>query len=470
MLRLFFSRSLFFSLIFLVGFSVKGWAQSSDFPAGTGSVNDFSTMAFSRPMTGALQSEKREFFVGNSFFRDPWVVAPASTMGRDGLGPTFNAVSCSSCHQMDGRGIGYRKDKVDISLLFRLSHISPERTLVPDPWYGSQINPFGIPGISGEGTVGVRFEIVDGQYPDGTKYQLRRPVFDFSKLSFGALDPRTRTSARVAPQVIGLGLLENIPESEILKLEDPQDSNQDGISGRANWAVDLETGQKKIGRFGWKASEPTLKQQNAAAFLGDMGLTTSMFSQENCTLLQESCLKAPHGGQPEVSDLILDRVTAYMQLVSVPERRKKLSEQRAETIGEVEAWEIQQGEKLFADVQCATCHTPSFKTGSQSKFAVLNDQLIWPYSDLLLHDLGMELADHRPDKMANGREWRTQPLWGIGLFMTVNGHTNLLHDGRARSVEEAILWHGGEAESSKQSFMSLSAPNRALLIKFVENL
>lgn len=479
-LRSFFFRSFYFSLILSVCFPVKGWSQSSDFPAGTGSVNDFSTMAFSRPMTGALQSEKREFFVGNSFFRDPWVVAPASTMGRDGLGPTFNAVSCSSCHQMDGRGIGYRKDKVDISLLFRLSHVSPERTLVPDPWYGSQINPFGIPGVSGEGTVGVRFEITDGQYPDGTKYQLRRPVFDFSKLSFGALDPRTRTSARVAPQVIGLGLLENIPETEILKLEDPQDSNQDGISGRANWAVDLETGQKKIGRFGWKASEPTLKQQNAAAFLGDMGLTTSMFDQENCTPLQAECLKAPHGGQPEVSDLILDRVTAYMQLVSVPERRQKLVGQSAntkgaetnsaETTGQVDSSEIQQGEKLFAQIQCAACHTPSFKTGSQSKFAILNEQLIWPYSDLLLHDLGMDLADHRPDKMANGREWRTQPLWGIGLFMTVNGHSNLLHDGRARSVEEAILWHGGEAESSKQSFMGLTAPNRALLIKFVENL
>ena len=430
-------------------------------------------MAFSRPMTGALQSEKREFFVGNSFFRDPWVVAPASTMGRDGLGPTFNAVSCSSCHQMDGRGIGYRKDKIDLSLLFRLTHVSLERTLVPDPWYGSQINPFGIPGVAGEGTVGVRFEIIDGKYPDGASYQLRRPIFDFSKLSFGALDQRTRTSARVAPQVIGLGLLENIPESEILKLEDPQDSNQDGISGRANWAVDLETGQKKIGRFGWKASEPTLKQQNAAAFLGDMGLTTTMFSEENCTLLQEKCLKAPNGGVPEVSDLILERVTSYMQLVSVPERRQKLAEKSGENSDEINANEpsaIQQGEKLFTDLQCAACHTPSFKTGSQSKFAVLNEQLIWPYSDLLLHDLGMDLADHRPDKMANGREWRTQPLWGIGLFMTINGHTNLLHDGRARSVEEAILWHGGEAESSKQSFMRLTAPNRALLIKFVENL
>lgn len=447
-----------FNLFLVSLISLSSQAQTPDFPAGAGSVNDFSKMAFSRPLKGVASSERREFFVGNAFFRDAWVVAPSTTVARDGLGPTFNAVSCSSCHQMDGRGIGYRKDRVDLSLLFRLSHVTTERTLVPDPIYGSQINPFGIQGVTGEGTVGVRFEIVKGQYPDGSSYELRNPVFNFSLLSMGPLNPRTRTSARVAPQVIGLGLLENIKASDLLALEDASDSNGDGISGRANWVVDLETGTLAVGRFGWKSSEPTLKQQNAAAFQGDMGLTSRFFTSENCPAPQIACAQAPNGGAPEVEDLILDRVTTYLRLVAVPERRKKSDP------------EIEQGLIYFEKARCQTCHTPSFTTGNGSSHEILNNQLIWPYSDLLLHDMGMELADHRPDGKANGREWRTQPLWGLGLIPLVNGHLNLLHDGRARGVEEAILWHGGEASGSRELFKNMRKDERTLLIQFVENL
>lgn len=434
------------------------WAQSSDFPAGSGSINDFSKMAFSRPLKGVSQTERREFFVGNAFFRDAWVTAPSTTVARDGLGPTFNAVSCSSCHQMDGRGIGYRKDRVDISLLFRLSHVTAERTLVDDPVYGGQINPFGIQGVPGEGTVGVRFQVISGSYPDGTSYELRNPIFDFSALTFGPLSSTTRTSARVAPQVIGLGLLENIRAEDILALEDAQDADGDGISGRANWVVDLTTGSLALGRFGWKASEPSLEQQNAAAFVGDMGLTSKFFTSENCPVPQVACAKAPNGGFPEVENLILQRVTTYLQLIAVPERRKK-----ADT-------EIRAGEALFEKARCQSCHTPSFTTGKNSPYSILNQQLIWPYSDLLLHDMGMELADHRPDGKANGREWRTQPLWGIGLIPLVNGHSNLLHDGRARNVEEAILWHGGEGNASREIFKNMTRTDRQRLIQFVENL
>lgn len=447
-----------FFIISTLSFSVPAGAQSSDFPAGSGSVKDFSKMAFSRPLSGVSQTERREFFVGNAFFRDAWVTAPSATVARDGLGPTFNAVSCSSCHQMDGRGIGYRKDRVDISLLFRLSHVTAERTLVPDPVYGDQINPFGIQGVSGEGTVGVRFQIIHGVYPDGTAYELRNPIFDFSALNFGALSPATRTSARVAPQVIGLGLIENIKVEDILALEDATDANGDGISGRANWVPDLVAGTLAVGRFGWKASEPTLEQQNAAAFKGDLGLTSRYFPEESCPAPQVACAKAPNGGTPEVENLILDRVTTYLKLVAVPERRKKADPQ------------IQAGEVLFEKARCQACHTPSFTTGNASSHQILNQQLIWPYSDFLLHDMGMELADHRPDGRANGREWRTQPLWGIGLIPLVNGHSNLLHDGRARNVEEAILWHGGEASASRDLFKNMNLNDRLLLIQFVENL
>lgn len=438
--------------------SAWGNPQAADFPAGTGSVNDFSTMAFSRPLVGAESTERREFFVGNAFFRDAWVVAPSTTVARDGLGPTFNAVSCSSCHQMDGRGIGYRRDRVDLSLLFRLSYVTDERTLVDDPIYGNQINPFAIKGVQGEGTVGVSFKLTPVKYPDGSQAELRFPVFDFSNLSFGALTERTRTSARVAPQVIGLGLIENIPADAILANEDPEDKDGDGISGRANWKLELQTGKVALGRFGWKATEPSLLQQNAAAFIGDMGLTSDLFKTENCPTPQVSCAQAPNGGTPEVSELILNRVTTYLQLIAVPERRRKKDPN------------IEMGRQLFETVRCQTCHQPSFTTGNSSPYKVLNDQVIWPYSDFLLHDLGMELADHRPDGRANGREWRTQPLWGIGLIQIVNGHSNLLHDGRARNVEEAILWHGGEAAASREKFMNLNKAERTLLIQFVENL
>lgn len=432
-------------------------------PAGSGTVHDITRNAFGHPLHGVTNEERRQFFVGNSFFKDVWVQAPSSTEGRDGLGPTFNAVSCSSCHGLDGRGIAYREHPTkgtvtDFSLLFRLSLRGPSGYLEPHPKYGDQLNSFGVKNVPGEGKVLVEFEKVAGIYPDGTPYELRRPHFRFVDMAFGDLEPDVRISPRVAPQMIGLGLVEAIAVSDLEVLADPNDLNQDGISGRANYVLNKRTGQTQIGRFGWKAGQPSLEQQNAGAFNGDLGITTRLFPDQNCPSIQVSCRQAPQGGSPEANEHQLLRLTTYTQLLSVPARRA------------TDDPEVLRGQKLFHQVNCQACHTPRFTTAPTAAFAVLQSQIIFPYADFLLHDLGMGLADHRPEALASGREWRTQPLWGVGLIPTVNGHQNLLHDGRARGVEEAILWHGGEADAARLAFMNLKNNERQALILFVNSL
>ncbi len=457
----------YFALLLCVPVLIA-WAQPlaldlGEWPAGTGTVDDRSPRAFGLPLNGATREEVRRFSVGNSFFRDNWVTAPSSTPARDGLGPIYNAVSCGACHNQDGRGIAYRETtsggtKLDVSVLFRLSKWNPDGQLVSHPLYGGQLNPFGVISVPGEGIVKVRFAVRQGHYPDGSPFELQEPLFDFSDLTYGPLTEHDAFSARVAPQMIGLGLIENIPAEKILALEDLQDHDGDGISGRANWVQNVETKELELGRFGWKASQPTVRQQVAAAFLGDMGLTTPLFVDENCLPHQTECLASPNGGEPEVSASVLDQVVVYSSLLSVPKRRAAGDD------------EIIKGQALFHKVQCASCHQPHFTTGSNGFAEVLNGQTIWPYSDFLLHDMGEELADHRPDELASGREWRTPPLWGIGLFQVVSGHNHLLHDGRARGVEEAVLWHGGEAEASKRAFMNLSALERQAVVRFVNDL
>ncbi len=454
---------LFFALLALFFFAVPAKTGPAPLPPGgdNGTVNDFTGNAFGHPFPAATREERRQFFVGNSFFREAWVTAPSSTEGRDGLGPTFNAVSCSACHTLDGRGAGLSaKGAIDLSLLFRLSQPAAGE-FIPLPNYGDQFNPLSIGTVESEGRVTATLSEVPGQYPDGTPYSLRVPTYAFSNLNFGPFDPQTRVSPRVAPHLAGVGLLEAIPEADILALADPEDRDGDGISGRPNYVLDLTAKTERLGRFGWKANQPSLRQQNAGAFLGDMGITSSLFPQQNCPEAQVKCRAAPTGsgadGGPEASDLILARVTTYTQLLAVPNRRIENPEL------------VELGEAKFREVGCAKCHTPSFVTNGH-ELEILNAQTIHPYTDLLLHDMGTALADHRPDGRAHGREWKTPPLWGIGLFARVNNHTNLLHDGRARGVEEAILWHGGEAEGAKQAFTKLSAAERAALRQFVESL
>lgn len=416
--------------------------------------------AFSRHVSNISEEHERMFFTGNALFNDPWVEAPASTMSRDGLGPLFNARSCAACHLRDGRGEPPTNVDDDfLSMLVRLSVPGEDASGGPlaEPTYGGQLQPFALPAVPAEGAPRVLYEEVPGAYADGTPYSLRVPTYAIDELAYGDMAEDVMLSARVAPQVIGLGLLEAIPEERLHALADPDDDDGDGISGRTNLVWDAIRDEPAIGRFGWKCEQPSVRQQSAGAFLGDMGITTPVFPDQNCTASQTECTDAPGGGEPEISADLFDRVVAYASLLAVPVRRDWESES------------VLHGKALFNEAECTGCHVPSHVTGTH-EFSELSDQLIWPYTDLLLHDMGDGLADGRPVFDASGSEWRTPPLWGIGLFQAVNGHTLLLHDGRARGVAEAILWHGGEAEASRDAFVAMDAQERSALVAFVESL
>jgi len=343
--------------------------------------------------------------------------------------------------------------------------------------FGTQLNTLGIQEhappqiqIPHEGKVVITYTEIPGTLPDGESYSLRKPSYtiqwnvdgiggtDPLKIHVDPPDPSDyEISPRTAPMIPGLGLLEAISESTLDRFTDPEDANRDGISGRKNKVWNEALGKKVTGRFGWKANQPNLRQQNAAAFLGDLGLTSPLFPQENCPPSQTLCVNSPSGGFPEISDQRLDRVTFYTSLVSVPGRR---------------GWkdrEVRIGKRLFIDIGCASCHIPRMRTGAHPIREVANQE-IRPYTDLLLHDMGEALADNRPDFEANGREWRTPPLWGLGLIQRVNGHELLLHDGRARGFQEAILWHGGEAEQAKNRYKNLSKDDRRKLLRFLRSL
>ena len=287
---------------------------------------------------------------------------------------------------------------------------------------------------------------------------MRKPTYRIDGLGYGPLPPDIMISPRIAPALIGLGLLEAISEQDILAHADPDDRDGDGISGRPNRVWDRRAGTLKLGRFGWKAGEPTVEQQSASAFLADMGITSSLFPDEPCALAQQTCRDAPEGGAPEIDDLRLGWVVSYSRTLGVPQRRD---------LGDPE---VQRGKLLFASAKCASCHVDTYRTSSFAPIPELGDQVIHPYTDLLLHDMGGGLADHRPDFDASGTEWRTPPLWGLGLIQTVNKHDELLHDGRARGPAEAILWHDGEAAASRWAFVAMSIDDRRALVRFLSSL
>jgi CxxC motif-containing protein (DUF1111 family) len=401
------------------------------------------------------------FFVGNSFFNKNWVTAPSSTEARDGLGPTFNARSCSACHFKDGRGRPpLEPSEPMLSMLVRLSipgadeHGGP----LPEPNYGGQLQPDAIEGVPAEGIVVVEWSETAGTYADGEPYSLRSPSLVFSQLAFGPMSPDLLTSPRVAPQMIGLGLLEAVPASALLAYADPEDLDDDGISGRPNRVWDPISEAVVLGRLGWKANQAGMRQQVSGAFLGDIGISSSVHPEQECPPSQSECVAAASGGEPELSDDLLDDVTTYSRLLAVPARR------------DVDDPEVLAGRELFHEFECSSCHVPSWQTGELPGLPEVSNQAIWPYTDLLLHDLGDGLADGRPDYEASGVEWRTPPLWGIGLFEVVNGHTLYLHDGRARNLAEAVLWHGGEAEAARSAFVEAAASERAALLRFLESL
>ncbi|MGE8496147.1 MAG: di-heme oxidoredictase family protein [Pseudomonas sp.] len=435
--------------------------------AGATTVRIFDHNAFSMPSANLAPSRRLDFSVGNSFFRNPWVTAPATTTARDGLGPLFNTNACQNCHIKDGRGHPPEPDAINaVSMLVRLSlpataeqaEIIERLGVVPEPTYGSQLQDMANPGVAPEGKVRLRYSTHTETFADGHRVELRQPELLLSQLGYGPMHPDTLFSLRIAPPMIGLGLLEAIAEADILANADPDDANGDGISGRPNRVWDDALQKTVLGRFGWKAGQPTVNQQNAHAFANDMGLTTSLLPSDQCTEAQVECRAAPHGGEPEVSDNILATVLFYSRNLAVPARRN------------VDDKQVLEGKTLFFQAGCQGCHTPQFTTASDAAEPELANQVIRPYTDLLLHDMGEGLADNRPEFLATGREWRTPALWGIGLTETVNGHTQFLHDGRARNLLEAILWHGGEAQAAKQRVLTFTADERSALLAFLNSL
>ena len=431
--------------------------STSEFSGGETTVFDASSHAFSIPAPNLSTAALAKHLEGDVEFEAIFVTAPAVV--NPGLGPIYNNVSCINCHSRDGRGRPPGIDEGLVSLLFRLSLPKAEDSVAgkpptPVPGFGTQLNNRAIVEANPEGTVKIEYTEQTLTTADGTRVHLRHPNYTLTE-TYQPLPENVEVSPRVAPAVSGLGLLEAIPENAILAYADEADIDGDGISGKPNYVWDVVAQRYTLGRFGWKANQPTLLQQVAAAYNDDMGITTSLFSVENSA--GQSQL-TEHSVTPEVSDEILEVVTFYVQTLAVPARR------------DIDDPQVKQGEQLFAEAQCANCHVPTLRTSVLAGVPSVSNQTIHPYTDLLLHDMGPDLADNRPDFHASGREWRTPPLWGIGLVQRVNGHTNFLHDGRARDLMEAILWHGGEAEASRQTVKQMSKTERDALIAFLESL
>ncbi len=443
-------------------------------PAGAATVRARATTdAFSQLSANMPFEHEMDFKLGNALFRKTWVAAPASTLASDGLGPLYNARACQDCHLKDGRGHPPEgPDDGRVSMFLRLSlpggtdpdGIAEWLATQPVPDYGGQLQDLAAPGHAAEGQMTVSYNDLPVTLGDSTTVTLRAPSYGIADPGYGALSPDLQISPRVAPQMIGLGLLEAIPAADIVALADPDDADGDGISGRAQIVPSVEYGVPMLGRFGFKAGAPTIREQSAGAFSGDMGLSTSLHPDPWGDCPQTTCIGAPHGQEPgirdglEVDKASLDLVTFYSRNLGVPERRK---------VGDPQ---VLRGKELFHEMNCSGCHSPKHVTNRLDGQPEQSFQLIWPYTDLLLHDMGPGLADDRPEGRATGSEWKTPPLWGIGLTAQVSGHTQFLHDGRARTLLEAILWHGGEAQAARDAAAALPKPDRDALIAFLESL
>ena len=420
---------------------------------GETSINNVFIKIFEQPAPNLSAVEKDLHFKADAAFGAIYVTAPSTI--QSGLGPLFNQNSCESCHLGNGRSAFPNLGNDLKGLLFRVSIPGKDGFggNLPVPHFGLQLQTKASFGKQAEVQMTIQEVEEIQQFIDGSTVNLRKPIYKIES-SYLPIDPSIEISPRIASPIIGLGLLEAIKESDILKLSDEMDVDQDGISGKANYVWDIRKKEKTIGRFGWKASQPNLYQQTAAAFSGDMGITSPAFPVENSFgQIQFDSLFDDH----EIDETVLTTTTFYTQSLGVPSRRNWNMEQ------------VKQGKKLFYEIKCTACHHPQFFTGTH-EFQFLSNQMIFPYTDMLLHDMGEGLADFRPDFEASGREWRTPPLWGIGLTQIVGGHTHFLHDGRARNLLEAIMWHGGEAEKSKNQFKALSKTERDAVVEFLKSL
>lgn len=439
------------------------------------SIEDPDRNAFSHFSANLPDEDVMNFRLGNALFRKIWVPAPSSTQASDGLGPFYNARSCDACHINDGRGHP-PEGKADMTSMFLRLAREPTteaekaalkdhlRLNFPDPVYGGQLQDKAIAGVAPEGRMRISYQPQPFRFPDGTVVELRKPTYEAVDLRYGPLDPHTSLSPRMAPAMVGLGLIEAIAEEDILAKADPDDRNGDGISGRPPWTR-ASDGQVRLGRFGWKGEQANVRDQSAHAFLGDIGISTPLLPEDHgdCTPKQIDCLALAGGtqarlGPSEAPDPVLPLVTFYSENLAVPARRKASF---SETLA---------GKELFYDAGCVSCHTPKYVTRKDWPAKPQRFQLIWPYSDFLLHDMGEGLADGQAVGKASGREWRTPPLWAIGLTRTVGGQEFYLHDGRARTLEEAVLWHDGEARAARDAYAKLDKRDRDLMIRFLESL
>jgi len=410
--------------------------------------------AYRTPAPNLSGQDLAMHLLGDVDFESVFVTAPSTI--NQGLGPIFNNSSCISCHPRDGRA-GFPADIAARSgLLVRASIFGQDEHGGPlaAPGFGLQVQNQAIFGYMPEARYSVLFTETTEILADGTVVTLRKPNISLTD-SYIPLPGGMMTSPRIGPPVFGLGLLEAIPEANILALQDISDSNADGISGKANYVWDPVLQQTIIGRFGWKANTGTIRTQCAAAYVEDMGITNMVFDNE--TGLGQSNGHDGFPDDPELSAAILDQVVLYCRTLAVPAPRG------------INRKEVKEGAAVFERIGCAMCHTPKQQSGF-SQIAAISNQTFYPYTDMLLHDMGEGLADIRPDFLADGSEWKTRPLWGIGLTQLVNGHTDFLHDGRARNLTEAILWHGGEGQAAKDKFKNLSRKDREALLAFLNSL
>lgn len=422
-------------------------------------VEDASRQAFTRVYSGIGQQQLVQALQGRRLFRQSWVILPALDQDIAGLGPLYNQLACISCHPKNGRGKppdhpeqAMRSMLVRLSLPGRNEHGGP----LAHPVYGDQLNEQGVPGVPGEGRVKVSYRQKIVALSGGETIVLRVPVYTFADLQYGPLADETQFSPRVAPPVFGLGLLEAVPDRTLLRLA--EQGRKQGVNGRPNYVWDTERNGRVIGRFGLKANTASLKQQIAGAFIGDLGITSALYPLQNCSAAQTACGSEQSSASVELTETQLNAVLLYLRLLQVPARRN---------VGDPDA---RRGDQLFTAIGCAACHIPTLVTGEFPELPVLSGQTIHPYTDLLLHDMGEGLADGRADFDAGARDWRTPPLWGIGLLERINEHTTLLHDGRARNLTEAVIWHGGEALESRRRFERLAASDRRALIRFLSAL
>lgn len=467
--------------------NAPAYLSAENNPGGDVSVSTKPFASLEKPAANMPSEFKANFHAGKALARQPWIKAPTATDARDGLGPIYNARTCLACHVKGGKGTIPADDTQLSTTLVRLSkandHASAtsdllqKQGLVPHPVYGDQIqhqstslahqlrhseSAQNIPhDVSPEAYMHVIWQTSEFVYPDGRTVDLRQPKIDFRYLGYGPLGDDTLLSIRVAPSIHGMGLLELIPQPDIDALADEHDANQDGISGRVNFVWDIKTQTIKPGRFGLKSNKPTLEMIVAGAFANDLGISNPLFPNQPCTSAQIKCLQQTTGNNKDGFELpqhLLDLVVNFNRNLA-PLKREKTQDKVT-----------LKGRELFYQTGCNQCHQPRFVTGTSEQFTHLSNQVIWPYTDLLLHDMGPDLADNRPEFLANGQEWRTAPLWNLGDQPSVSGSHVLLHDGRARNVEEAILWHGGEAQPTKDKFTHLPQKQREALMQFVYSL